>query len=106
MGAWELITIILEPKILAPWLAQRTIGEGLFAKPLNQTIPYYDEMVSMISFGRGRPNKAEYPILAEHIQQAIYKVSVWYQRAKASIGCCHCKISPGFRMVKLNWSQL
>jgi multiple sugar transport system substrate-binding protein len=72
--AWELITIILEPKILAPWLAdhaflptQRNIDEGPFSKPLNQTIPSYDEMVSMISFGRGRPNIVEYPILAEHI---------------------------------------
>lgn len=90
--AWELITIILEPKILAPWLAdhaflptQRTIGEGPFARPLNQTIPYYDEMVSMISFGRGRPNIAEYPILAEHIREAIYEVQTGIKEPKQAL---------------------
>ena len=90
--AWELITIILEPKILAPWLAdhaflptQRTIGEGPFARPLNQTIPYYDEMVSMISFGRGRPNIAEYPILAEHIREAIYEVQSGIKQPKQAL---------------------
>ena len=97
--AWELITIILEPNILAPWLAdhaflptQRTIGEGPFAKPLNQTIPYYDEMVSMISFGRGRPNMAEYPILAEHIQQAIYEVQYGIKDPKQALDDAACKI--------------
>jgi multiple sugar transport system substrate-binding protein len=90
--AWELITIILEPSILAPWLAdhaflptQRTIGEGPFAKPLNQTIPYYDEMISMISFGRGRPNIAEYPMLADHIQEAIYEVQTGIKEPKKAL---------------------
>jgi maltose-binding protein MalE len=31
-------------------------------------------MVSMVPYGRSRPNIAEYPLIAEHIQQAIQQV--------------------------------
>ena len=69
---------MVEPKILAPWLkqygylpTQQYIGQGSFAASLNQTIPYYDKMVSMISFGSSRP---EYPQIAEHIKEAIYGI--------------------------------
>ena len=56
--AWELITIMLEPEIFAPWLqqygylpTQSSIGEGPYSTQLRQSIPYYQEMISMIEVG-------------------------------------------------------
>ena len=79
--AWELITIIAQPEILSPFLqemgflpTQRTLGEGQFSEQSRASIPYFEEMVSMILNGRGRPNIAEYPEIAEHIHQAIQQV--------------------------------
>jgi multiple sugar transport system substrate-binding protein len=76
--AWELITIAAEPKILAPWLAkygylptQVSIGEGSFSNILNQSIPYYNELVSMIPPAGTRPNIPEYPAISEDIKQAL-----------------------------------
>jgi multiple sugar transport system substrate-binding protein len=77
--AWELITTMLKPDILAPWLSQNgflptqiPIGQG---HTLNLTesssFPYYNEMISLIPFGGSRPSIPEYPIIAEHIRQAI-----------------------------------
>ncbi len=79
--AWELITIMAQPEILGPFLremgflpTQHTLGEGPSSQPLKESIPYFEEMVSMIPNGRGRPNIAEYPQIAEHIHQAIQQV--------------------------------
>jgi multiple sugar transport system substrate-binding protein len=79
--AWELMTLMVEPKILAPWLkqygylpTQKSIGQGQFAASLNQTIPYYDKMISMISFGSSRPSLPEYPQVADNIREAIHEV--------------------------------
>jgi multiple sugar transport system substrate-binding protein len=79
--AWELITLMVEPKILAPWLkqygylpTQKSIGQGPYAASLNQTIPYYDKMVSMVSFGSSRPSLSEYPQVADNIREAIHEV--------------------------------
>jgi multiple sugar transport system substrate-binding protein len=79
--AWELITIIAEPEILGPFLqeygylpTQKTLGEGLASEPLKESIPYFEEMVSMIPYGRSRPSLPEYPDIAEHIHQAIQQV--------------------------------
>jgi multiple sugar transport system substrate-binding protein len=79
--AWELLTLIVQPNILSPWLqryaylpTQNTIGSGPYSAPLKQTIPYYDKMVSMIPIGRARPSIPEYPQIAEHIRQAILEV--------------------------------
>jgi multiple sugar transport system substrate-binding protein len=76
-----LLTIMVQPNILFPWLqryvyvpTQNTIGSGPYSTTLNQTIPYYDKMVSMIPIGRARPSIPEYPQIAEHIRQAIYEV--------------------------------
>jgi multiple sugar transport system substrate-binding protein len=76
--AWELITIAAEPRILAPWLAkygylptQVSIGEGSFSNILNQSIPHYNELVSMIPPAGTRPNIPEYPAIAEDIKQAL-----------------------------------
>jgi multiple sugar transport system substrate-binding protein len=77
VGGWELAI----QNILTPWLqryaylpTQNTIASGPYSISLNQTIPYYDKMTSMIPIGRARPSISEYPQIAEHIQQAIYEV--------------------------------
>ena len=79
--AWELITIMAEPQILGPFLqqfgflpTQQTLGEGPSSQSLKESIPFFDEMVSMIPYGRGRPTAAEYPLIAEDIHEAIQQV--------------------------------
>jgi multiple sugar transport system substrate-binding protein len=79
--AWELITLMTDPKIMTPWLkqtgflpTQKTIGSGPDLIQLNQSIPYYASMVSMIPIGNSRPVAAEYPQIAEHVRQAIEDV--------------------------------
>jgi multiple sugar transport system substrate-binding protein len=79
--AWELITIMAQPEILGPFLqqygylpTQKTLGEGPASEPLKESIPYFEEMVSMIPYGRSRPSLPEYPDIAEHIHQAIQQV--------------------------------
>jgi multiple sugar transport system substrate-binding protein len=79
--AWELITIMAEPEILGPFLqqyvylpTQHVLGEGPSSQPLKQSVPFFEEMVSMIPYGGSRPNIPEYPEIAEHIHQAIQQV--------------------------------
>ena len=79
--AWELITIMASPEILGPFIqeygylpTQRTLGEGPSSGPLKESIPYFEEMISMILYGRIRPNIPEYPEISEHIHQAIQQV--------------------------------
>jgi multiple sugar transport system substrate-binding protein len=79
--AWELIDVIAQPEILGPFLqqygylpTQRSLGEGPSSEPLKESIPYFDEMVSMIPYGRSRPNIPEYPQIADQIHQAIQQV--------------------------------
>jgi len=79
--AWELLTIILRPDLLAPWLEQYgylptqiPIGQGHLLNTTESSYPYYKEMISMIPFGGSRPSIPEYPLIADHIQQAIQDV--------------------------------
>lgn len=79
--AWELITIIEELEIMAPfhekcgWLpTQIPIGNGPYAIDLNNTIPYYEKLISMLSTARTRPNIPEYPQISEYILEAINQV--------------------------------
>src|SRR5919198_4209773 len=76
--AWELITLAVEPKTLAPWLSkygylptQISIGEGQYSAILNQSIPYYNELISIVLTGGIRPSIPEYPQIAEHVRQAL-----------------------------------
>ena len=78
--AWELIELMLQPQILAPWIAEQgylptqiTLGEGAgpYANLLRKSIPFYDEMISMIPMGKGRPSIPEYPAIADDIRQAL-----------------------------------
>jgi multiple sugar transport system substrate-binding protein len=79
--SWELITIMAQPEILGPFLqqfgylpTQKLLGEGPSSEPLKQSVPFYEEMVSMIPYGRSRPNIPEYPEIAEQVTQAIQQV--------------------------------
>jgi multiple sugar transport system substrate-binding protein len=79
--AWELITIVAEPEMLTPFLqqygylpTQKVIGDGPFSEPLKQSVPHFEGMISMVPYGRSRPNLPEYPEIAEHIHQAIQQV--------------------------------
>jgi multiple sugar transport system substrate-binding protein len=90
--AWELISIMVEPNIIAPMIkqygyipTQKSIGEGVFSSQLKQTIPYYDQMVSMISIGRSRPSTPEYPQIADHIKQAIDEVYYGMKEPKQAL---------------------
>ena len=80
--AWELISLILQPKILAPFHqkygllpTQIPIGEGSpYSSQLNQTVPYYNQLVSMMDIQGVRPNMPEYPQIAIHVREAINQV--------------------------------
>jgi multiple sugar transport system substrate-binding protein len=90
--AWEFLRLMIEPKILAPMLeengylpTQLAIGEEPYLSDLDETIPYYKEMVSMVQFGRQRPSVAEYPLVAENIQQAIEDVHYGLKEPKQAL---------------------
>jgi multiple sugar transport system substrate-binding protein len=80
--AWELISLILQPKILAPFHqkygllpTQIPIGEGSpYSSQLNQTIPYYNQLISMMNIQGVRPNIPEYPEIAIDVREAINQV--------------------------------
>jgi multiple sugar transport system substrate-binding protein len=90
--AWELITIILEPRIIAPYVVshanlptQISIGEGPYVLEANKTIPYYSQLIDMIEIGHGRPNIPEYPQIAEHIKQALDEVYYGLKEPKQAL---------------------
>jgi multiple sugar transport system substrate-binding protein len=71
---------MLQPQILAHWIAQQvylptqvTLGEGngSYANLLGKSIPFYDDMISMIPLGKGRPSVPEYPAIAKDIRVAL-----------------------------------
>ena len=79
--AWELLTIMLEPKIISPWLqqtglipTQKTVGSGPELTQLNQTIPYYSDMISEVPFGRSRPNIPQFAQIDEQVSHALDQV--------------------------------
>lgn len=76
--AWELITIMLDPKIITPFFEkygllpmQIPIGDGKYLGNLSRAIPYYDQLLSMLQLKGVRPNIPEYPQIADHIRQAL-----------------------------------
>ncbi|HKG86705.1 MAG TPA: extracellular solute-binding protein [Nitrososphaeraceae archaeon] len=90
--AWELIMIMLKPEILSPMLAkygylptQIPIGQGPYSAELRKSIPYYNELISLIPFGQERPNIPEYPLIADHIREAIDAVYSGTKEPKQSL---------------------
>ena len=79
--SWELITIMAQPEILGPFLqqnvylpTQQALGDGPSSQALKESVPFFEEMVSMIPYGRSRPTIPEYPEIAEDIHQVIQQV--------------------------------
>jgi len=90
--SWELLTIMLQPDVLAPMLqkygylpTQKPIAEGAYSASLNSTIPYYKELISMINIGHSRPSIAEYPQIADNIKQAIDEVYLGVKEPKQAL---------------------
>jgi multiple sugar transport system substrate-binding protein len=90
--SWELLTIMIQPDVLAPMLAnyaylptQKPIAEGTYSTQLNSTIPYYKELISMLAIGHSRPSIAEYPQLADNIRQAIDEVYLGTKEPKQAL---------------------
>lgn len=90
--AWELLTIMVQPDVLAPMLekfgylpTQKPIGEGAYSEQLNATIPYYRDQISMIGIGHSRPSIPEYPQIADNIRQAIDEVYLGMKEPKQAL---------------------
>jgi hypothetical protein len=49
---------------------QKNIGSDPYPIQLNQSILYYDRMISMIPLGLSRPSAAEYPQIDDHMSKA------------------------------------
>jgi multiple sugar transport system substrate-binding protein len=73
---WELLKYLVDPAILAAMLREN--GNLPTQKPLDKflekSVPYYHEMISMVSRGRKRPNLPQFPEITEQIKRAIDKV--------------------------------
>ena len=90
--AWKLITLMLEPETLTPWLiehrvlpTQVTIGEGEPRLDVSSSYPYYDEMISAIPFGGSRPSIPEFPQIAHYIEEALNAVYYGTKQPKEAL---------------------
>ena len=104
--AWELITIMLDPKTLAPWLlkfgylpTQSVTGESYTNGSQSLSFPYYDKMISMIPLGHVRPSIAEYPMIAAHISQAIKEVLTEGKDTRQALQNARLAVCQGFGLV-------
>jgi multiple sugar transport system substrate-binding protein len=76
--AWELITIMASPDTLTNMLnqtgylpTQTPKGDGQYAARVNSSIPYYNDMISMILFAKSRPVIPEFPEIDLYISQSL-----------------------------------
>jgi multiple sugar transport system substrate-binding protein len=90
--SWELLSIMVQPDVLAPMLekyaylpTQKPIAEGEYSDQLAKTIPYYEELISMLSIGHSRPSISEYPQIADNIRQAIDEVYLGVKEPKQAL---------------------
>ena len=90
--SWELLTIMVQPDVLAPMLekyaylpTQKPIAEGQYSAQLAKTIPYYEELISMLAMGHSRPSISEYPQIADNIRQAIDEVYLGMKQPKQAL---------------------
>jgi multiple sugar transport system substrate-binding protein len=90
--SWELLSIMVQPDVLAPMLekyaylpTQKPIAEGQYSDQLAKTIPYYKELISMLSVGHSRPSISEYPQIADNIRQAIDEVYLGVKEPKQAL---------------------
>ena len=98
--AWEIIELMLTPEILSPWLAKQgflptqiTLGQDTnsYADQLRKSIPFYDNMTSMIPTGRGRPSIPEYQFIAEDVRQALDQVFYGIKEPKQALDAAAAK---------------
>ena len=52
---------------------------------MRSSIPFYDEMVSMISEGRSRPSIPEDQAIADHVRQALDEVYYGIKEPKQAL---------------------
>ena len=90
--SWELLSIMVQPDVLAPMLekyaylpTQKPIAEGQYSAQLAKTIPYYEELISMLSIGHSRPSISEYPQIADNIREAIDEVYLGVKEPKQAL---------------------
>ena len=90
--SWELLSIMVQPDVLAPMLekyvylpTQKPIAEGQYSDQLAKSIPYYKELISMLSIGHSRPSISEYPQIADNIRQAIDEVYLGVKEPKQAL---------------------
>lgn len=90
--SWELLSLMVQPDVLAPMLekyaylpTQKPIAEGQYSAQLAKTIPYYKELISMLSIGHSRPSISEYPQIADNIRQAIDEVYLGVKEPKQAL---------------------
>ncbi|HEY7226878.1 MAG TPA: extracellular solute-binding protein [Nitrososphaeraceae archaeon] len=90
--AWELVTIMEDPKIITPFFekygllpTQVPIGNGEFSANLSRTIPYYDQLISMLQLKGVRPNIPEYPQIADNLRQALDEVLYQSKQPKQAL---------------------
>jgi multiple sugar transport system substrate-binding protein len=85
---------MLKPEVLSPWLAkqgflptQTTLGQDTnpYADNVRKSIPFYDDMISMIPTGRGRPTIAEYQDIADHVREALDEVFYGIKQPKQAL---------------------
>ncbi|HET7285635.1 MAG TPA: hypothetical protein VFI70_13205, partial [Nitrososphaeraceae archaeon] len=98
--AWDIIELMLTPEILSPWLAKQgflptqiTLGQDTnsYADHLRKSIPFYDDMISMIPTGRGRPSIPEYQAIAEDVRQALDEVFYGIKEPKQALDAAAAK---------------
>jgi multiple sugar transport system substrate-binding protein len=65
---WELIAIMVDLEQNGFLPTQKTLGSGPRSAQLNQTIPFYNNMITMFPTAHSRPSLAEYPQIAENVR--------------------------------------
>jgi multiple sugar transport system substrate-binding protein len=107
--AWEIIENMLKPEVLSPWLAkqgflptQTTLGQDTnpSADHLRKSIPFYDDMISMIPNGRARPNIPEYQAIAEDVRHALDEVFYGIKQPKQALDDAAAKSAKALGWVK------
>jgi multiple sugar transport system substrate-binding protein len=80
---WALIELMLDPEIFSPWLVKQGFlpTQIIFGKDTNcyvdhprKSIPFYNDMISMIPIRKGRPNIPEYQAIVEHVRLTLDEV--------------------------------
>jgi multiple sugar transport system substrate-binding protein len=89
---WELITIMTSPDILSNMFkqtgylpTQTPIGEGKYAVRLDNSLPYYREMISIIPFARSRPVIPEFPEIDRYITESLSEVCSGIKEPKQAL---------------------